>query len=71
MEETFLPHLKEDAVKAMFTSSLKRIKRELRGSEFKLKRTIQDKQITTNVLENTISELKIQSENLKSIQTNH
>lgn len=65
LQASILPHLPDEAAKAMFAEQVKLIKKALIGAEFKLKRTIRDKQITTNVLESTISELKLQGKNLK------
>jgi signal transduction histidine kinase/CheY-like chemotaxis protein/HPt (histidine-containing phosphotransfer) domain-containing protein len=65
LKETTLPHLPTEDAKTIFLDLLKQLDKNFRSSEFKLKRTIQDKQITTNVLENAITELKIQTENLK------
>jgi len=64
-EAQLLPFLKEEQASVLFSKYLKQIKKEFKKNDFKLKRTIQDKQIARQVLENTISELKIQSENLK------
>ncbi len=60
-----LPLLQDEALKIQFTNHIELIKKEFIRSEFKLKRTLRDKQITTSVLETTISELKKQTENLK------
>ncbi len=65
LEEKFLPHLQEEQVKVLFLDQLAQLKKQFQKNEFKLKRTIQDKQITKQILEHTITELKIQSENLK------
>ena len=65
LEEKLLPHLKEEAARTLLTEGLAKLKSEFRKNEFKVKRTIQDKQITKQILEHTITELEIQSENLK------
>ncbi len=65
LEETTLPHLSNEQAQVLFKQQLAQLKKEFHKSDFKLKRTLQDKLITTRVLENTITELKIQSENLK------
>jgi len=65
LEETTLPHLTSEHGKLLFKKQLTQLSKEFHKSDFKLKRTLQDKMITTRVLENTITELKIQSENLK------
>lgn len=64
-----LPLLQDEALKVQFTNQVELIKKQFTRSEFKLKRTLRDKQITTSVLETTISELKIQTENLKHQKT--
>ncbi len=65
LEESLLPYLKEEQAKDLLTEQLAKLKKEFIKNEFKVKRTIQDKQITKQILEHTITELKIQSENLK------
>ncbi len=65
IKEITLPVFREEAPKNLFLEQLKLLHRAFAKEEFKLKRTIKDKQITTNVLENTISELKIKSRNLE------
>lgn len=67
--EKTLPHLKNEEARVNFTNQINYLKKELIRSEFKLKRTLRDKQITTSVLETTITELKIQTENLKHQKT--
>lgn len=64
-EEKMLPFLQEEQARVLFSGYLKQVEKEFRKNDFKIKRTIQDKQITKQVLENTIEELKIQSKNLK------
>lgn len=65
LEEKILPNLHKEQVRVIFQEQLAQIRKEFRKNEFKFKRTIQDKQITKQILEHTITELKIQSENLK------
>ena len=65
LEETILPLLQEEQSKVLFLEQLGLLKKEFQKNDFKIKRTIQDKQISNQVLEHTITELKIQSENLK------
>ncbi len=65
LEESLLPHLKEEAAKTILAEHLTKLEKAFKKNEFKLKRTIQDKQITKQILEHTITELEIQSENLK------
>jgi len=60
-----LPLLQDEALKSHFTKQVELIKKEFIRGEFKLKRTLRDKQITTSVLETTISKLKTQTANLK------
>lgn len=60
-----LPLLQEETAKIQFNKQVELIKKEFTKSESKLKKTLLDKQITTSVLETTISKLKIQTENLK------
>lgn len=60
-----LPLLQDEALKVQFTNQVELLRKEFVRSEFKLKRTLRDKQITTSVLETTISELKKQTANLK------
>ena len=65
MKATMLPALVEEGTKAFFLEQYELLRKAFAKEEFKLKRTIQDKQITTNVLENTISKLRIKSKNLE------
>lgn len=65
LEESTLSRLSNEQDIALFKQQLAQLKKEFVKSDFKLKRTLQDKLITTRVLENTITELKIQTENLK------
>ena len=65
LEEKLLPYLQEEQAKIILTEQVAKLKSEFKKNEFKVKRTIQDKQITKQILEHTITELKIQSENLK------
>ena len=69
LEEATLLQLQDEQAKIVFLEQLEQLKKEFKKNDFKLKRTIQDKQISNQVLEHTITELKIQSENLKHQKT--
>ncbi len=65
IEENTLLHVKDAAAMSAIKGNIKSLKKAYKRLEFRLKRTIHDKQVTTNVLRNTISELEIKSENLE------
>jgi len=65
IEETALLHVKDQPAMAKIKSSLNSIKKDRKKNKFRLKKTLHDKQITTNVLRNTILELELKSENLE------
>jgi signal transduction histidine kinase/DNA-binding response OmpR family regulator len=65
IEKNTLLHVKDESAMAQMKKDLKSLKRACNGIEFRLKRTLQDKQVTTNVLRSTISELEVKSKNLK------
>lgn len=65
IEESALLHIKEASAVAQIKANLLSLKKGFRNMEFRLQKTINNKQITKNVLTNTISELKSKSENLE------
>jgi len=69
LEESTLSKLQDEPTQIVFLEHLAQLKKEFKRNDFKLKRTIKDKQISNQVLENTITELKIQTENLKHQKT--
>ena len=54
-------HIKDQVVSEAFKKALKALEKEVIGVEFKLKRTLRDRQITTKVLNTTIESLKEKS----------
>ena len=65
IEENALLHVKDESAMAQIKANLMSLKKGCKRIEFRLDRTIHNKQITTNVLRNTISELELKSENLE------
>jgi len=65
IEESALLHIKDETALAQMKADLKSLKRGCKSVVFRFKRTLHDKEITTNVLRNTITELELKSENLE------
>ena len=69
LKELLLNQIHEGEVRKACLKLIKGIEKELVGAEFKLKRTIQDKQIATTILESTINELEVKTETLNKQKT--
>ena len=65
IEKNTLLHVKDESAMAQIQINLKSLKKACKRLKFHSERTLHDKQITTNVLRNTISELEIKSKNLE------